>query len=216
MTEDAAKIDSSAYLASAQQQHRYSEVLNEDRAFVARGGRLLYAIDSNIVDFLAKPHEESLRRPAGGRVRIGLAQIFSDDPEDSVRVVASALAEHIFFKLTEDCPLILPSPFAWEVKLYIENLTAQVGNTLRSGDEKFRKLTQEIEKHPPSAPVPIGILEKAQDFLFVDHKKSIERNRVRDLFQGYKIVNPDVLPHLKIDGIAPKIAECAATIILAG
>jgi hypothetical protein len=210
MTEHRALANPSAYLASAQQQHRYSEVLNEDRAFVARGGRLLYAIDSNIVDFLAKPHEESLRRPAGGRERVGLAQIFSDDPEDSVRVVASALAEHLFFNLSGDCPLILPSPFAWEVKLYIENLTAQVGKTLRHGDEKFRKLIKEIENHPASAAVPIEILERAQDFLFVDHKKSLERDRVRDLFQGFRIVNPDVLPHPRIKGLEREIAEILA------
>ena len=88
-------------------QYEFLRLRERDAEFVADGGRLLYAIDANIVLFLLDPARHAL---PGGQRRLGYAGIFADDPEDAAELLAGALAEFIETISDNETPLLLIPP----------------------------------------------------------------------------------------------------------
>jgi hypothetical protein len=96
-----------SFLDEGLAQYDFVAVRERDAKFIANGGRILYAIDSNIVLFLLDPAGRAL---PGSRRRLGYAGIFSDDPKDAAELLAGALAEFIEKQPSNDMPLLLIPP----------------------------------------------------------------------------------------------------------
>jgi len=87
----------------------------DDKHFVKNGGKVYYAVDSDIVKLYTAPEENSV--PFQNR-KEGYAQIFPDDDSNLSIAIGRALADYIFNHLTEEVlPLLIIPPLEDELRL---------------------------------------------------------------------------------------------------
>ncbi|MGH8488810.1 MAG: hypothetical protein ACREXS_08110 [Gammaproteobacteria bacterium] len=100
-----------AILQAAARQRRLMRPWQEDKRFVADEGKLLHAVDSDVVVLYRRPWARAI----GTDTEHGYAQIFpNDDPKVSVPL-GRALAEHIFFS-NKNAPLLILPPIEQELR----------------------------------------------------------------------------------------------------
>lgn len=121
-------------IRAAAQQRRLMVPWLDDRYFLARGGTLVHAVDTNvIVLYMMDPRE-------------GYAQVFPDDNRSLSEALVHALAKHIFYDLEPDPLLVLP-PMEEEIGRVFNAISRKVISEqvrARGELEKLRSLVRSL------------------------------------------------------------------------
>lgn len=102
------------YLKSAAKQRYLLDPWLSDKQFVADGGTLFHAVDTDVIKLYAAPSEMSI---ATLRRKEGYAQVFPDDEKPVSIALGRTLADFIFYRLNKDgAPLLVIPPLEQEVQ----------------------------------------------------------------------------------------------------
>jgi hypothetical protein len=126
-----------SYLQAVANQRRFIQPWLDDLHFIKNGGKVFYAVDSDIVVLYTSPETQSI--PSSGR-KEGYAQIFPDDNNDLSIAIGRALGNHIFNRLNEKTLPILVIP---PVDSEIRNVYAAIARGAEK--EKERANTEVLE-----------------------------------------------------------------------
>ncbi|MBF0400034.1 MAG: hypothetical protein HQL90_04640 [Magnetococcales bacterium] len=134
------------FQAAARQRHLMDSWLN-DHEFIAGGGRIWYATDTDVVVLYTKPGEVSVARTDGGEdhqgPREGYAEIFPGDADrdgkSATVALGRALANFIFFHNTGNIPLAVFPPTHRELRrVYLK--------IIDKASEEQIKVEQELDR----------------------------------------------------------------------
>lgn len=109
-TTDASRLN--AWVRAAARQRRLMVPWEKDKEFLSAGGTIYYAVDSNIVKLYTTPWEMAVTIKG----RAGYAEIFPGDTTHHSEILGRALADHIFFHLSPDQPLLVIPPIEEEIR----------------------------------------------------------------------------------------------------
>lgn len=102
-----------SYLKAAAQQRYLMEPRIQDKHFLANGGKLLHAVDTDVIKLYTDPFELSIPTQ---RRREGYAQIFPDDLKPVSIALGRTLADFIFRRL-DTTPLLVIPPLEQEIRV---------------------------------------------------------------------------------------------------
>ncbi|SLN78007.1 hypothetical protein [Roseisalinus antarcticus] len=103
-------------------QGEFIEAAEQDENFVADGGKIYWAIDTNIIYFLIDPIGRAF---PDDEQQTGYATIFTNDPRRAVEILAEALANYIVEDLSPNAPLFVPPSIDRQVFLLVEGLSQE-------------------------------------------------------------------------------------------
>lgn len=178
-----------------------------DRLEHKRGTKLIYAIDSNIVDLLCQPSEKAVSRKRDGIVRQGWGEILETDPEELQEIVAHALAEHLYIHLRKHAPLLMIPPVTREIHDYANALASRTVRPRPADRENWNKKARRLldrladlgtfgTKGPP-------LIHRVQEVLFLEYGPPAAARRLRFLLTTGRIINSDVAA--KLEGMPPEV-----------
>ena len=128
------------YVEDAARQRLYLQGWERDRELAESGGRIIYSIDTDILNLFLDPVGMAASRSATGRrSRPGYAQIFRHDSRELSIALGSAIAEFIFFPLGERAPLLMLPPLEREVGAVFQAITVQA-------DQEHNKALAELDR----------------------------------------------------------------------
>jgi hypothetical protein len=87
-----------------------------DRAFEDEGGRILYAVDNDVVNLFGNPKDNA-----------DYARVFDQGLDEARDVLAWVLARFIFYRLTGSNPLVMIPPHTEELEVYFGRLYQSFG-----------------------------------------------------------------------------------------
>lgn len=152
------------YIRDAAAQRRLMEPWLDDRRFVETGGKIAYAVDTDVINLFINPAERSIPQKHRG---VGYATIFPDDDAARSIAIGQSLAEHIFANLAPDGGplLVMPSLEAEIGRVFAavareahgsENVARDEVAKLRATIKELGALTdrpeelaEELKKHAP-------------------------------------------------------------------
>jgi hypothetical protein len=126
MSDDDALPTDFGHLRAAAKLRARLDLWERDRAFEAQGGRILYAVDTDVVKLFLDP---------GGMKRY--AAVFDDEEDPAREVLAWVLARYIFERLTKTEPLLLIPGHNLELETVIAGID---WNASSFGDRLQREL----------------------------------------------------------------------------
>lgn len=174
----------------------------EDVEFINGGGRIFYAIDTNIIHLYLEPEKMGPRSDRGG----GFSKIFSSDGKDTSVVLADAFARFIFKSLAGEMgSLLLLHGHDDEVRDLCNMLA-------KKSEEQFSTLENEVESLEEILADLVHIeTEKSQveylaikapnivSFLFYEQSPSEELRRISQLLCDKRIMKIPVYVGLSLD-----------------
>ena len=168
-------------------QLRLMQPWRDDRRIEASGWTTFYAVDADIVTMYGSPGHVARRR--GGR--LGYAEVFADDPERGSYALAERLADHIFFELTANTPLLIVPPIDGEIRSILEALAVRIGTAPRRrpiDHERLAEFTRKLES-AIGGEVPTDVLEGVLDLVALRRGgPANECHRLNDLLAMRRIV----------------------------
>jgi len=182
------------YLRAAARQRRFMHPWLEDKRIAENGGKILYAVDADIVILYTAPVETSVTTERG---REGYAQIFPEDEKNLSIALGRALAEHIFHHLSgSDFPLLIIPPIEEEIR-EVYNAVARNAEAKKEearGDlDRLKTLLAELKEKlneellndlPKAAPALFEILAGRRGAI-------VEFNRFNRLLADTRIAPPE-------------------------
>ena len=208
------------YVEDAAQQRLYLQGWERDQELVEFGGRIIYSIDTDILNLFLDPVDMAASRPATGRgPRPGYTQIFRGDlPELSI-ALGRAIAEFIFFRLGERSPILMLPPLEREVGAVFEAITTQADREHRDAlaelDQLRENVTGFVERIQSESDdagrlnLMLDEMPNLHKLLFGDHGPSAELARFAILLERSDLtdfarflsqphdVHADVVEHLR-------------------
>jgi hypothetical protein len=155
-----------------------------------------FAIDSNVAIFLSQPSEEASANVRQGTSRVGLGAIFRSDPPELSKVVAHALAEHLYTNLRREAPLLLIPPMAHELHQFARRMTRSVAAPADDEMKRWRtegtKLLLKLERLGAFSGEAETLLRSVQDVLFLRYGPSSSLRRLRHMLGQRHIISSDV------------------------
>ena len=146
------------YILDAARQRRLMKPWFNDQRFIEAGGKVAYAVDTNVIMLFTDPAEKSI--PQQHR-SFGYATIFRDDDEKLSIAFGRSLAEHIFTKLAPDGGPLMVMP---SLEAEIGRVFAAVARDARDNENAARKevakLRAAIEELKPFADRPDKFVEQ--------------------------------------------------------
>ncbi|MGJ4911288.1 hypothetical protein [Bradyrhizobium sp. HKCCYLS2033] len=118
-------------------QLRYMLPWLEDRRFEGAGGRIIYAVDADVFHAYGAPHE-------GANIELG--KVFFDDDPDLSAALTQRLADHIFFRVSPEKPLLIPPPIEQDVASILNGLVGKFGADPPAIDLNVGELQVNVEK----------------------------------------------------------------------
>ena len=186
------------YIHDAAQQRRLMEPWLNDQRFIEDGGKVAYAVDTDVIKLFTDPAKQSI--PQQHRA-FGYATIFHDDDKELSIAFGQSLAEHIFTNLVPDGgPLmVMPSQEAEIGRVFaavardasrsqnaaqheVEKLQATISE-LKPFEDRLDELAEQLKKRAPAL---------AQILRGVDGP-NVELNRFGRLFSEQRIAGLDFL-----------------------
>jgi len=187
-------------------QGQFIQSAEMDEAFRDAGGRILWAVDTNIVRFIVDPLAAAY--PLTGAQQTGFAAIFQQDPPELVSVLADAIVDHITTNLSIDAPLLVLAPLDKQVVAYIGQLSREgaeaadkaltLNNSVQDLLDGFRHETDE----PSKDEIAVKLLQ-----LTLVRRRSTQLAKLKDLFEKNRLsflaVAKDALPEKVFLAISP-------------
>lgn len=134
-----------------------------DKQFIATGGHVLHAVDTDVIVLYTAPGEMTDIRTTYHSERY--SQVFPDDAPWLAEALGRALVQYIFFKLTNSEPLLVLPPMEQEVRRVFAGMVHDARKQLDKAAiriDKLRKLVEDLSRQ--SASEAIGALaEKAEN-----------------------------------------------------
>lgn len=164
--------------------------VEDDKNFRSAGGDVIYAIDSNIAQFLCDP--VSRASPASGH--LGFGAIFGGEGETQANLVANALAEHLFIALRANGPMLMIPPVTSELTSYVKRLSSDVAKRKGSGEfyEQAETLVSELARRDSYDGDAESLIRSAQEYLFLRYGKAASLRRIRHMLSTKQILSSDV------------------------
>ncbi len=177
-----------AYVRAANKQLDYLRPRQEDKAFLKQGGRLLYAVDTDIIILYANPGEESVTK----NNREGYAQIFPDDDAGLATAIGAALAHHVFFHLSEELPLLALPPLNEEMKRVYFAIAHNASREHDRAHGQMAAIKERFEQAEDDEELEALFLKLAPDVwtLLSDQGASGELKRFGDLLDQSRVAPP--------------------------
>ena len=146
------------YIRDAAHQRRLMEPWLNDREFIEGGGKVAYAVDTDVIMLFTNPVEESIpqqHRP------FGYATIFHDDNKELAIAFGQALAEHIFTKLVPGGgPLMVMPSLEAEIGRVFAAVARDASGSENAAQHEVMKLRATIEELEPFADQPDELAEQ--------------------------------------------------------
>jgi hypothetical protein len=118
-----------------------------DRNLIAKGWKIRYAVDTNVLSFYVDPEQSASRRDDERGVLIGVGEIFRSDPPSKKVEIAAALAYHIWHDLQGKPPLLLLPPLQTEFQHAIDYfLSRQAEERASVGDDHIQRICENVAK----------------------------------------------------------------------
>lgn len=183
------------YLGDAAMQARFMQPWQDDRKFVAAGGRLIWAVDADVVTLYADPAGKA----SWENDRIGYGQVFRDDDKKLSTAIAARLADYIFFKLSPDIPLLVIPPIETEVRAFWLALLRMFGDkpTPPPRDIDQEKILRSLGVLQNVASVNYAteqkIIDEVLNFIYFETGPLAQFRRLAQLFDLNRIGNCELL-----------------------
>ena len=133
------------YVEDAARQRLYLQGWERDQEFVESGGRLIYSIDTDILNLFLDPVDVAASRPATARrPRPGYTQIFRGDPPELSIALGGAIADFIFFGLGKRSPILMLPPLEREVGAVFQAITTQADREHRDALAELDRLRENV------------------------------------------------------------------------
>ncbi|BAO43043.1 hypothetical protein [Thiolapillus brandeum] len=177
-----------AYVRAATKQLDYLRPRKEDKAFLEQDGKLLYAVDTDVIKLYTNPGEMSVTR----KNREGYAQIFPDDDPYLATAIGAALARYVFFYLSENLPLLALPPLNEEMQHVYYGIARDASGELDRAQEQKAKLDEIFEQAEDDEELATLILTRAPDIYKVlwDQGASGELKQFGDLLEESRVAPP--------------------------
>lgn len=171
-------------------QRRFMQPWVDDKRFVAKGGTLRHAVDTDIITFYAAP-EEHLSTAIDSRE--GYAQIFPEDDPILSRALARALVTQLFYRIEGPHPLLVLPPMEKEVGRVFAGMTVSADHQHKSATKEWERVKRLVSEW--SAEQDAGVLLDRLDreaptmskFLLGMSGPSSEISRLRALLRDVRI-----------------------------
>lgn len=120
-------------IRSVAEQRRYMHPWIDDKRFVAAGGKILHAVDTDVITFFAAPAQKSV----ASRLREGYAHIFPwDDAELSI-ALGYQLVDRLFYHIEGDHPLLVLPPLEQEIGRVLTGMTFTANKQNRAASREL-------------------------------------------------------------------------------
>jgi hypothetical protein len=181
-------------LRDAAIQRRFMRARALDREFEREGGRIIYAVDADVVSMYGDPAAIAVGRDG----RIGYGQVFHDDEKSLSNAISARLADYVFFELSPHVPLMVIPPIEFEIATMIRVLAKDFGSTPPSitlDETQVRNCVGELRQnlsgdHAESSNY-IRLAEKALKLIYMRTGKSEAFRRLNNLLYLDKITSPE-------------------------
>ncbi|MHB1620510.1 MAG: hypothetical protein ACYCTY_11115 [Sulfuricella sp.] len=184
------------YLKAAARQRYLMEPWRNDKRFVAQGGTVFHAVDTDIVVLYTNPSETSV---ATQRRREGYAQIFPDDEKPVSIALGRTLADFVFQALgAEGRPLFVIPPLEQEIRTVFASVKRKSVEEQQHAYrelEKLRGLVTKLKTINDPDRVAEEMLHNAPKlacFLAGETGPSAEHRRFLKLLAGKRLLPLDV------------------------
>ncbi|MCP5368721.1 MAG: hypothetical protein H6906_14525, partial [Hyphomicrobiales bacterium] len=148
----------SKYIRDAAAQRRLMEPWLDDRRFVEAGGKVVYAVDTDVIKLFINPAETSI--PQKHR-DFGYATIFRDDDAALSIALGQSLAEHIFANLGPGGgPLLVMPSLEAEIGRVFAAVARKAHDSENVAREEVVKLRATIKELGSHANRPEGLAEE--------------------------------------------------------
>ena len=145
------------YILGAAHQRQLMEPWRKDQLFIKAGGKVAYAVDTDVIMLFTDPEEKSI--PQEHR-SFGYATIFHDDDKELSIAFGQSLAEHIFTKLVPGGPLIVMPSLEAEIGRVFAAVARDANRSENAARKEVAKLRAAIEELKPFADRPDELAEQ--------------------------------------------------------
>ena len=163
-------------------QQRFIEGRNEDLRFEETGGKIIYAVDSDIFYSYGAGDDATSR----GGPFLGYGFVFRTDPPADAAIVLARLIDYIFFKLTENSPLLLIPPIEEECGAILKACIARInkGGDYTSFLNRINKPNiEKIQAKIDQGTLTLDDLNLYQQILFFQLGPPMQFRKLNSLFQ---------------------------------
>lgn len=181
-------------LQDAAIQLRLMEPWASDKSFAAEGGRVLYAVDMDVIHMYASPQDANTSVP--GRLPYG--QVFRSDSEAVAQALTIRLADFLFFRLSPDIPLLVIPPIEEELEGYLFDKISRFGADPppQTFDvDKLQQMVGEVDELKAGRPEDLAAIQDAfiqiQRLVHLDTGPEGEFRRTHRLLDLARISGPD-------------------------
>lgn len=138
-------------LKAAARQRRAVQSRLGDKRFIAAGGHLVHAVDTDVIVLYTAPGEMTDISTTHRSVRY--SQVFPDDAPWLAEALGRALVQYIFFKVTNSDPLLVLPPMEQEVRRVFAGMVHDAGKQFHDQAvriDELKKLADELSRQPAS------------------------------------------------------------------
>ena len=186
------------YIIDAAHQRRLMKPWLNDQQFIKGGGKVAYAVDTDVIMLFTNPVEESI--PQEHR-SFGYATIFRNDDATLSIAFGQSLAEHIFTKLGPDGgPLMVMPSLEAEIGRVFAAVARDASNSENAARKEVAELRETIEELQPFEKQPDRLVEelkkRAPELAKILHGvlgPNARLNRFGRLFSDERIAGLDFL-----------------------
>ena len=158
-----------------------------DRALIASGWTVRFAVDTNVLGTFLTPEVVAEAGTSQGGV-IGVGEIFRSDPAERKQAIAAALANHIWFDLQREAPLLMLPPLHVEFKAMIDHFANQsASNIERTQKDQFESIIDDYNKSTNS--LNIEYLNRIRHVVMEDTRHTARMRRLKAIFERDRLRN---------------------------
>lgn len=186
-----------ARVRDAATQRLYLRARESDQEFQAKGGTLVYSIDTDIVVLYLDPTTAPAMSPAGAGSR-HYTHVFENDPEDLSVALGKHITDFVFYGLRDQAPIVMAAPLQRELARVFEGIAAAAGKGQLAVEKELQKLKSAISRvrhilegattQGEQLDLLLNHLPELRNFLFGFSGPSVMLSRLEDLLTRTRLV----------------------------